>query len=1063
MQDKQNAGWYYSQLAEAIKNAPFKVDNSTGSGWLQWLGSNAAKLGVKNSEIQWSGIEEWLDLQGKDKLSKADLSAFLSENGVKVEEVTLGDDRNMAILSEAFGDYEGQYFYDINPHDRSEILFTDAEGYTIEFDELPKRIQAAAEQFSVATGGKTGETQYASEQLPGGERYRELLLTLPAQMVANNAEVVDRADGNFDVVDNDGVLKSFRKWAEAQDYAYGTTQDRQIELNRKRNNYFIPSHFDGLPNILAHVRFNERTDTHGQRVLFLEEIQSDWGQTGKKNGFKGTFPGEVFDAAIKGGMTAEQARADIQHLLDDPRSTDERDTGEQWIRLNQAIGYPGDVDLNEVFHDRRSAGVPMAPFVTDTKAWVGLSLKRMITYAVENGFDRVAWTNGEQQAQRYSLSKSVEQIHWRVRRGEKQIHIDLLSGDGFTLITGQDGIVTRTEGVGIDPYAGKKVDEIIGKDIAKTIIQNESGSLSGDNLKVGGNGMIAFYDQIIPQVANDILKKLGGGKVDRVDIRISPDRGLLDVAGNEYVDLGSVVSQPSFTITPAMRQSVLSKGLPLFRRVDGDTRGFYDPDKRILGLLKTADPTVFLHESGHLFLDAYTKVAALPDAPGEIVADMNTVREWWKQSAGHIMEVLDDDIQQAKDPLRKAEMIEMRVAIDAEGGQDLIKQVADRWQDHEVTEGGTAAWILMHEYFARGAEAYFREGKSPSPEMGSIFEQFRTWLVKSYESIRALKVDLSPEVCGVMDRMLSGAEKPVRHEVDGVYSSILREVKATGLFDANVNRAYAAMQGEFFATLGDKLGIGTKEAYSKYGATIVGSQVALVEGSKMPLQSHKGRQDDPSGTADQDKAVSGPTNDSSQLKKDSTMLDLFGDEVIPGIAQGARKRADTVVQHWQEMADQGVRRLGGNFCGDVLNPLANRVHDALWEQGDGDVVFHLVEEKIKSNPALAKLAIHPDVKRYVSHRLLESAVVCLASHASRGDSLDACASITPQEGKVYVGPIISNNGRTVLQDTGRNTSVEHQIEKLSMPLSTGKVVRIEYANGRANVSEASLGRHGNER
>ena len=50
---------------------------------------------------------------------------------------------------------------------------------------------------------------------------------------------------------------------------------------------FKSSHFD-QPNILAHVRFNERTDADGKRVLFLEELQSDWGQKGKKEGFQET-------------------------------------------------------------------------------------------------------------------------------------------------------------------------------------------------------------------------------------------------------------------------------------------------------------------------------------------------------------------------------------------------------------------------------------------------------------------------------------------------------------------------------------------------------------------------------------------------------------------------------------------------------------------------------------------------------------------------------------------------------------------------------------------------------
>ena len=42
-------------------------------------------------------------------------------------------------------------------------------------------------------------------------------------------------------------------------------------------------HFDRT-NILAHIRFNERTDADGRKV-FLEEIQSDWAQKGRKEGF----------------------------------------------------------------------------------------------------------------------------------------------------------------------------------------------------------------------------------------------------------------------------------------------------------------------------------------------------------------------------------------------------------------------------------------------------------------------------------------------------------------------------------------------------------------------------------------------------------------------------------------------------------------------------------------------------------------------------------------------------------------------------------------------------------
>ena len=52
---------------------------------------------------------------------------------------------------------------------------------------------------------------------------------------------------------------------------------------------FKSAHFDE-PNILVHLRMNTRIDADGKKTLFIEEVQSDWGQRGKKEGFKGVEP-----------------------------------------------------------------------------------------------------------------------------------------------------------------------------------------------------------------------------------------------------------------------------------------------------------------------------------------------------------------------------------------------------------------------------------------------------------------------------------------------------------------------------------------------------------------------------------------------------------------------------------------------------------------------------------------------------------------------------------------------------------------------------------------------------
>ena len=46
------------------------------------------------------------------------------------------------------------------------------------------------------------------------------------------------------------------------------------------------------PNVLAHIRMNDRKDADGNNVLFIEELQSDWAQAGRKGGIQGELTAE---------------------------------------------------------------------------------------------------------------------------------------------------------------------------------------------------------------------------------------------------------------------------------------------------------------------------------------------------------------------------------------------------------------------------------------------------------------------------------------------------------------------------------------------------------------------------------------------------------------------------------------------------------------------------------------------------------------------------------------------------------------------------------------------------
>ena len=449
--------WNYSQLARAIESAKF--ESAPAEQWKMWLAGNSAKLGVKKDEIQWTGINEYLDLQGKGKIAKADIAAYLEQNGVQVRDVMLKGETWIVHDGE-----QDNYF-----GSKDEAL-----SYAKEIGGVPS--EDIFQKFD-----NQEEVKFAAYQIHGGENYKELLLTLPEKTQK---------------------VWSSGRWIESHDPAA-----------------FRSAHYD-QPNILAHVRFNERVDADGKRVLFIEEFQSDWGQKGKKEGFDN-------EAAFQKLIKERDAASD-----DSPA----RDSLQLQIDAMQRNG---------------GKGVPSAPFVTDTKAWTGLALKRMIAYAADNNFSTIAWTTGAQQADRYSLSKQIDSV------------VVVLDEDGYSMNIEKDGGVVATK----QRMTEQELSDNIGKDLAEKIVSDvkigdAAKTYSGLDLTVGGSGMKGYYDQILPQVANEILKKIGGGKVGEVDI--GSDKGWHPDLQEEVVNAPMV--QMGFDITPSMREQVQSEGLPLFTR-----------------------------------------------------------------------------------------------------------------------------------------------------------------------------------------------------------------------------------------------------------------------------------------------------------------------------------------------------------------------------------------------------------------------------------------------------------------------------------------------------------------
>ena len=65
-------------------------------------------------------------------------------------------------------------------------------------------------------------------------------------------------------------------------------------------------------------------------------------------------------------------------------------------------------NLNRTLREMRKA-IPAAPF---EKNWHEVAMKRMLRYAAENGYDVVAWVNGDQVTERFGLGGVVDDIYY---------------------------------------------------------------------------------------------------------------------------------------------------------------------------------------------------------------------------------------------------------------------------------------------------------------------------------------------------------------------------------------------------------------------------------------------------------------------------------------------------------------------------------------------------------------------------------------------------------------------------------------------------------------------------
>jgi len=507
---------FYSAAEQAAMN--LQRGKGTGQSFLNDL---MKASDVKKDELQYTGLDEFL--KDKPNVTRQEVQDYIAGNRVEVQEVKLSGKADST-----------RPFVEWSPSEQNYLVYAD--------DEVPLgtfNTSREAEKYISDNFGKP--TQYGKYQLPGGENYRELLLTLPKQSPTTN-DIANKLFG-----------KEMRFLSEAEiDAVVG--EARRIESTTPKD--FASSHFSE-PNILAHMRVNDRIDADGKKMLLIEEVQSDWHQAGREKGYNTPEKRAAEQKKLDDLLIERQQLGERQKQLEELASpyTSQgkdapRDILDEWNSVSSRLNR---LQTEQNRLGRSSGeGVPDAPF---KETWHQLALKRALKEAVDKGYDRIGLTTGAQQAARYDLSKQVDNLLYSK------------NSDGTYRVSAQ--VQGRGQMIGeaipeskLSDYVGKEVAEKMSKGTGKqtevageydpasmTSNKKYMTELSGIDLKVGGEGMKKYYDEIYPNFLNKYGKKYGA---QVGETRIKTGRGVPGGETVRYLD-----------ITPEMRKAV-QKGQPLF-------------------------------------------------------------------------------------------------------------------------------------------------------------------------------------------------------------------------------------------------------------------------------------------------------------------------------------------------------------------------------------------------------------------------------------------------------------------------------------------------------------------
>ena len=537
-------GTWFSRLESAIESAP--QPRATAAQWRGMI--RKAEGGVGKTEMEWTGIERALEDAGDTVLTKEEVLGMARERPVGLSEEVFkaeADPAEMARLDAQWAERHTRVGESAAALGDDVGMAEKGNGTTI----YDRTREANGDYLTI---GHIGNDEYLTIRPEA----------TPEQSAAMERYAMDSAALSTTVRERDkvqyGTQAKFSKWTQGEWGLNPEANSREIRVTLDGSDYVPNSSHNTPPGELVRIRTTDR-QVGGDNTLFLEEIQSDWHQAGRKEGYAG---GQPSDADI-GTLGQIDLQPDVSPG-GDMRGIVDLESGEIYTTpeevYDSVLDMMGDESIaTEAASAARRVlatplGVPDAPF-QKTDEWVGLALRRSLQEAAQGGYERMAWVSGEQAADLYDLRKQVSRIEYD-------------EAGGNLVAYGVDGNRRVINETGVTP---DQLEDYIGKDPARALMEQQSGGfvvesdvrgvrdhypdrasaeaeynklegfprqntrireadsgrmIEGDDLSVGGEGMDTFYNRVVPKALQKEIKRFGL-EIEPVSIAPKLDEGRL--------------------------------------------------------------------------------------------------------------------------------------------------------------------------------------------------------------------------------------------------------------------------------------------------------------------------------------------------------------------------------------------------------------------------------------------------------------------------------------------------------------------------------------------------------